>query len=536
MDAHLLFPDRPFDFQAGLPWQADALVNDLQLDILFAAMAQGDEHILAVARRVVLADVAATPDTALYRQGVLADCLRQPELARELLALAAEGVAQTKKRYWGYLPGSMRLTIWSALEHMTEFLGLLRKLRLFSTAHGAKFSAPGWRTFFRRVDAELDDAFFAAAAEHLRQLKFPDGVLLSAGLGPGNKGRDYVLHKAPGGSRKTWLHRLLTWIASLFQEIQPPPSSFTIHPRDEAGHQAIEEIQNRAVSQATKVLAQARDNVCSFYVALHDELAFHVGCLNLCDRLAALSCPWCLGMPLAVGGREMSFRGLYDVCLALRVGRPAVGNDVNADGKALVVVTGANQGGKSTFLRSVGLAQLMLQCGMPVAAESIAASLCDGVFTHFRREEDASLVSGKLDEEFSRMSGIVDHIARHPLILLNESFAATNEREGAEIGRQIITALVVGGARVVCVTHLFELADWLHARNSEHFLFLRAERMADGSRTFRLREGGPLRTSFGEDLYRQVFGASGAPQEQTAPAGAVTSSEAADGEATNGGV
>ena len=50
--------------------------------------------------------------------------------------------------------------------------------------------------------------------------------------------------------------------------------------------------------------------------------------------------------------------------------------------------------------------------------------------------------SGKLDEELSRMSAIVDHITSHPMILFNESFAATNEREGSEIARQIVSALL----------------------------------------------------------------------------------------------
>ncbi len=70
----------------------------------------------------------------------------------------------------------------------------------------------------------------------------------------------------------------------------------------------------------------------------------------------------------------------------------------------LVMITGANQGGKSTFLRSIGLAQLMMQCGMFVPAESLSSNVCDGIFINFKREEDATMKCGKLDEELSRMS------------------------------------------------------------------------------------------------------------------------------------
>jgi len=79
------------------------------------------------------------------------------------------------------------------------------------------------------------------------------------------------------------------------------------------------------------------------------------------------------------------------------------------------VITGANQGGKSTFLRSI--------------------------------EEDTTMKSGKLDEELSRMSDIIDHITSYSMVLVNESFAATNEREGSEIARQIITALLEKASR-----------------------------------------------------------------------------------------
>ena len=105
-----------------------------------------------------------------------------------------------------------------------------------------------------------------------------------------------------------------------------------------------------------------------------------------------------------------------------------------------------------------------MQAGMFVPAESFRASVCNGVFTHFKREEDATMTHGKLDEELGRMSGIADAITPGSLVLCNESFAATNEREGSEIASQVIGALVDSDVTVVFVTHLFELADTLHGR------------------------------------------------------------------------
>jgi DNA mismatch repair ATPase MutS len=183
-----------------------------------------------------------------------------------------------------------------------------------------------------------------------------------------------------------------------------------------------------------------------------------------------------------------------------------VGNDVNADDKLLVMITGANQGGKSTFLRSVGLAQLMMQCGMFVAAEEFRSTVCDALFTHYKREEDPTMKRGKLDEELKRMSDIADRVIPGCIVLFNESFSATNEREGAEIASAIIRALLEAGVKVFFVTHSFELAHGLYRQGMDTALFLRAERQPDGRRTFRLVEGEPLPTSYGQDLYRRIFG------------------------------
>jgi DNA mismatch repair ATPase MutS len=114
---------------------------------------------------------------------------------------------------------------------------------------------------------------------------------------------------------------------------------------------------------------------------LRTELAFYVGCLNLHVQLAQMGEPVSFPMPVASGERKHSFNGLYDVCLALTMKQKIVGNDVNADNKDLVIITGANQGGKSTSLRSIGAAQLMMQCGMFVPL-SLSVPISARAFTH----------------------------------------------------------------------------------------------------------------------------------------------------------
>ena len=115
------------------------------------------------------------------------------------------------------------------------------------------------------------------------------------------------------------------------------------------------------------------------------------------------------------------------------------------------------------------------------------------------------MTSGKFDEELARMSGIADALTPGSLLLFNESFAATNEREGSEIARQIVRALLETRVKIFFVTHLYEFAHAFWEDKLDNAAFLRAERRADGQRTFKLLLGEPLETSFGADLYQEVF-------------------------------
>lgn len=115
--------------------------------------------------------------------------------------------------------------------------------------------------------------------------------------------------------------------------------------------------------------------------------------------------------------------------------------------------------------------------------------------------------SGKPDEELGRMDALAGHLQSGSIILLSESFSATNEREGSEINRQITQALIDNGVEAFSVTHLFTYAsDFLGDPSTQ---FLRAQRLDDGRRTFQIVPGKPLQSSFGEDLYRKIFAGNG---------------------------
>jgi DNA mismatch repair ATPase MutS len=496
MKAFLMYKDHDYDIHRELPSNERALTQDLELNTLFNAMGLGDDFLLEVARKAVLSSLNDL-DTILYRQNILQDCVKNSSIVRDIYNIAVESIENKRKHYWGLSSRYPSSTLHYSREVLKMFVDQLRKIKNIADEHADKFGSEGFIAFFAMLQKELNDEFFGIVQDHLRELKFRNGVLISAELGTGNKGTNYMLRK-PQDRRQSWMER--------FFAKKPPIYTFRIADRDESGAKALSELKDRGINLVANALAQSVDHILSFFNLLRTELAFYAGCLNLHEHLAQKGEPMCFPVPVAPGERRHSFKGLYDVCLALCLGQGVVANDVNADDKDLAVITGANQGGKSTFLRSIGLSQLMMQCGMFTPAESFCSNICEGFFTHYKREEDVTMKSGKLDEELSRMSDIVDNVTANSLVLFNESFAATNEREGSEVARQIICALLEKRIKVFYVTHLYEFAHGFFEKKIENAIFLRAERQADGGRTFKLIEGAPLQTSYGEDLYNGIFG------------------------------
>jgi DNA mismatch repair ATPase MutS len=501
MKAYLMHRDRDFALDAALPRHSEALIQDLELNVLFGAMALGDRYVYEVASKAVLQSLR-DEDELRYRQGVLRDVLANPLLVRQLYDLTIEAHEREKKSHiWAYSksPSSILAQAVGALQ---KFVALLKQLRGIGTYNAHRFSSDGFKTLFAMFDRELNDDYFLSVQDHLQRLNFRGGALISAELGKGHKGANYTLRK-PNEPPRRWIARLMA--------PRPPAYTFHLQPRDESGANALGELRDRGLNLVANALAQSNDHILSFFAMLRTELAFYIGCLNLREQLAKKGQPISFPTSAALGERKLTFAGLYDVCLTFTTDRRVVGNDLQADGRDFVIVTGANQGGKTTFLRSLGLAQLMMQCGMFVPAESFSANLCSHLFTHFRREEDISMRSGKLDEELSRCSEIVDRITPDAVVLFNESFASTNEREGSEIARQITSALLERRVKIGFVTHLYDFARSVYDKPAETTVFLRAERQADGGRTFKLLEGEPLQTGYGEDLYNEIFGAKGNP-------------------------
>lgn len=342
MKAYLMYPARDFDAEQDFPYGSDAVTADLELSTLLNAMAGGDGFLLEVARRALLCGLT-DPDTITYRQQILRDCLAQPAVVREIYGTAVQAILAERRIWWGIGSKYPEPILHRSVQVMQLFMAALRQLRQLADAHAGDFLSEGFTRFFAMIAKELGDDYFALVDTHLKRLKFSGGVLVSARLGEGNTGTGYVL-RTPRQTRRGLAERIGVGNRSAY--------TLTISDRDEAGARALSELSGRGVNHVANALAQSADHILSFLRLLRTELAFYIGALNAHERLAARGGPACFPEPRPQAETAFSAAGLYDPCLALSTGTEVAGSDVGADGTTLVMITGANQGGKSTFLRS----------------------------------------------------------------------------------------------------------------------------------------------------------------------------------------
>lgn len=495
MRVRLLHPDRDLDPKAPLPARAEALERDLDLGVLLDAMGAGDRFVREVAERGIF-DASDDPAVVRRRLAALRDVRENHALVLQLYR-EIESTLERERSYWG-IGNYPESVLYRGLKLLELHCEALLRIRAAAEAGSSSFRSDAFLELFRRLRDEMPDAYLGQIRDEIEQLRFPNGMWISASFGPDGRPAAHVLRR-PIAPRAGWWRRRFGPRRS--------PMVFEIDEHDESGARALSDFRERGVAPAATAVAQSNDHLSAFLTTLRAELGFLLGCLNLERALSERGGELATPEPCPAPDRVWSAVALYDPCLALRTSASLVPNDLAADGRSMVVVTGANQGGKSTFLRAVGVAQVLMQAGMRVPARAYRASVASIVLSHFAREEDPTLAAGRFDDELTRMQAVAGLMRPYGLLLSNESFASTDEREGSEIAEGVLRAFRESHVRVIAVTHLYELAHRLATDATDDLLFLRAERTGEGRRTFRILPGAPLPSSFAADVFREVFGA-----------------------------
>jgi hypothetical protein len=196
--------------------------------------------------------------------------------------------------------------------------------------------------------------------------------------------------------------------------------------------------------------------------AFDREAQFYLGYLDFIAPMKKAGLEFCYPL-VSAGDKETDVAGAFDLALAAKL-KPGFGalvtNDFQLSGQErIIVVTGPNHGGKTTFARMTGQLHYLASLGYPVPATRARMFLPDQVFTHFEREEELATLRGKLADELARIRDVLKAATGRSLLVMNESFASTTLRDATFIGERILAQMTELGLLGVYVTFVDELAS-----------------------------------------------------------------------------
>ena len=512
-DSYLLYRDSSNDGKKPYYSRRD-VIKDLNLDIIFRTMAREDMLILEKVNKVMMIPLR-TREEIIYRQEILQDFYSHPDMLEEMYECAVRQYTELQKFKQ---KREMNLTrshskageMIETLAYLTQGQEELIDLTKLLVRYEQRVLSRGLIGLVHRLKKEPQEEI----GDKLNELKnFISGgeIGYSFKLGGGMKIDEIRLNYCAREKRrgpKPVQGTLKNFISNFKKNTMSTSNNAAL--KDDIHH-----LTESTMAHIMKMFHSYLEQMMLFYEHLAEEMAFYRGAVCFMQRMKELSIPLSVPVPCPpvddrdgdrMGGEnsdtdEIHVKGLYELSMAIYMQSRPVPNDLTLKGNILTLITGANQGGKSTFLRSYGIAQVLMQCGMPVPAEYFSAPVYHQIFTHFTRRESEKLDSGRLQEELKRMSDMVSAVVPNSLFLLNESFASTTEKEGSRIAGAILQAFYEKRVTTFMVTHLFQLANELYEKGQKGISFLTAERQEDGTRTFKMIAGKPSYTSYGTDLF-----------------------------------
>lgn len=252
-----------------------------------------------------------------------------------------------------------------------------------------------------------------------------------------------------------------------FQQRQVESQLAEISIYDEMNHveASIADLVARLYRTEFAALAQFCEDHAQFveeFLSVFDrEAQFYLSCLDLAQRLSRRGLSMCLPEISDTDG-DIWADTAFDVALAdtsVDDRRPVVCNDLRLTRpERILVVTGPNQGGKTTFARTIGQLTYLAGLGLLVPGTRARVMLPDRIFTHFERGENLQDLTGGLEDDLVRIRDILRNASERSLIIINEIFTSTALEDAVMLSTNVLRKVMALGCTCVVVTFLDELA------------------------------------------------------------------------------
>ena len=195
--------------------------------------------------------------------------------------------------------------------------------------------------------------------------------------------------------------------------------------------------------------------ICTFERELH----FYLSYLDYIAPMKSAGLSFCI--PVVSRSKEVRAKETFDIGLSNKLVRElkqVVCNDLELSGiERIFVVSGPNQGGKTTFARTFGQLHFLGSLGCPVPGTEAQLFLFEELFTHFGREEDATYQSGKLEDDLLRIQDVIKHLTANSVVVMNEIFSSTTSQDALALGTRVLKKIIEIDALCVVVSFIDEL-------------------------------------------------------------------------------
>ena len=230
----------------------------------------------------------------------------------------------------------------------------------------------------------------------------------------------------------------------------------------------LNKILKQIIEPVSATISKYSKASSEFLVSLESELGFYLSAVKFIKKFEKCNLNMCRPEVIQKEKRTFVAENNYNIGLALRkmankpeenICEKIIGNDVTFnDNGRIFILTGPNQGGKTTYIEAIGVTQIIFQAGLFVPASRAILSPTDNVFTHYQIDEKPETNAGRLGEEAGRLADLFDNATKYSMVLLNEALASTSPGESLYMSEDIVRGLRLLGCRAIFATHLHDLA------------------------------------------------------------------------------
>lgn len=439
-----------------------------------------------------LSRLIQSPEVIRYRQDIIEDLLNNPPLVKRLIDLLP--VIDSLDHYSFRIDqemSSVHELIWriGELQNIVECVQQLAEI--FEDLHD-RFSSTGLREWVKEIQQINQSPLFQNLVHALPDVlsktracaSITIGVNLDASMRPVQATLLSINDKLFTGqsvlNKLFGIQKDLEGIAPLHsvprrsvdgQVALPIPADLglAVSPMMVPLFADLAKILEKTAKPIVEQLKQYSQLQSSHFINLRSDLIFYLGAVQFLQRLRESGFPTCRPEIMPASDRMCEVIDSYNANLVLRemslsnrqnINETIVRNDIHIGPEGrILILTGPNQGGKTTYLQSVGLVQTLAQVGCYVPGKQARISPVDQIFTHFPLEEKLDLEMGRLGEEATRLEKIFQKLTSNSLVLLNESLASTSAVESLYLVEDIVKVFRKVGVRVIFSTHLHELAN-----------------------------------------------------------------------------